>query len=187
MDSTKPIPNEPIDFFHLLFDEEMLKNVLQYTNAKALQLAHNKPQNRRSPLQNFNKVSYPEFCKFLGLCILMGNVQMPSLKHYWSQKSYIYKHPIFGQTVSRNRFEVILRALSIYDINNKDITKKKIAYIIQKCIENLKPIIRQRNSCQLTKLYSVLKEDCPINSTFLLSKAVLESNCMSCHVQKATY
>lgn len=44
-----------------------------------------------------------------------------------------------GQTMSKNRFEVILQALRFYDTNDKTMTKKnKIDYVIRTCVQNFK-------------------------------------------------
>lgn len=132
----QPEPETPLDFFRLLFDDVMVENIIKYTSDKATKLSDNKPQARRSPLRNFKPISRQEFNKFLGLCIAMGNIHMPSLKHYWKMKNTIYKHPIFGQTMARNRFQVILRALRFYDTNIPVTKKEKIDYIVKNCVKN---------------------------------------------------
>ncbi|XKL59978.1 hypothetical protein PGB90_000994 [Kerria lacca] len=81
---------------------------------------------KRSPLNNFKPITYQEFYKFLGLCILIGNVAMPSMKHYWSVKNKLYSHPIFGQAMPRKKFELILRTLRFYDTDQKVEKKNKI-------------------------------------------------------------
>lgn len=61
---------------------------------------------------------------------------MPSLKHYWKKKNKLYQHPIFGEVLSRNRYESILRALRFYDVKNPPAIKKdKIQFIITHCIK----------------------------------------------------
>lgn len=107
------------------------KNIIKYTNDKAQKFIDNKPQVRRSPLRNLKPILRQELNKFLGLCIVMGNIRMPSLKHYWKMKNSIYKHPIIGQTMARNRFQVILLALRFYDTNIPVTKKEKIDYIVK--------------------------------------------------------
>lgn len=131
-------PTLEFEYFSLLFDDEMVQNIITYTNVKAQKLGDYKVQNRRSPLRNFKALTTAEFYKFIGLTILMGNVHMPSLKHYWSLKNPLYKHPVFGQTLPRNRFEVILRALRFYNIEQEVQKKDKISYVLNRCIANFK-------------------------------------------------
>lgn len=56
--------------------------------------------------------------------MLMGHVRMPFLRSYWSKNS-LYFHPVFGKTntMSRNRYELILKNLCFYspdEIDNQD-------------------------------------------------------------------
>lgn len=104
--------------------------IIRFTNEKAKKLSHYKPKNRRSPLNNFKPITYQEFYKFLGLCILIGNVAMPSMKHYWSVKNKLYSHPIFGQAMPRKKFELILRTLRFYDTDQKVEKKNKIEMVL---------------------------------------------------------
>nr|CAI5817666.1 unnamed protein product [Callosobruchus analis] len=39
---------------------------------------------KHSSMQGWKSTSPSEFRRFIGICILMGNVSMPSIKHYWS-------------------------------------------------------------------------------------------------------
>lgn len=72
----------------------------------------------------------------------MGNVKAPSLKHYWmSSKSPQYYHPIFGNTMARNWFEAILRALRFYNQIDQTVLKKdKVNYIITHCVKNFRKV-----------------------------------------------
>lgn len=63
---------------------------------------------------------------------------MPSVKHYWTKKP-LYHHPIFGKTMSRTRFEHILRCTCYYDVNDHAVQKfEKIKWLIDFCNKNLK-------------------------------------------------
>jgi len=44
----------------------------------------------------------------------MGIHKLPAIRLYWSQSEIDY-HPIYGQTLSRNHYETILRCLCFYD------------------------------------------------------------------------
>lgn len=132
-------PTTEFDYFRLLFDDEMVRKIISYTNAKAKQLIHNKPQNRRSPPHNFKNISI--YCRIFQIYRIDhsdGNISMPSLKHYWSLKNKLYRHLIFGQMMPRVRFETILRALRFYDIEQNVTKKNKIQFVIDSCIRNFK-------------------------------------------------
>ncbi len=72
-------------------------------------------------MKTWRDVDRNEFHKFLELSLLMGNIQFPSFKLYWREKS-IYHHP-FGKTMSPNWFENILRAFCSYDVKNAESIK----------------------------------------------------------------
>jgi len=52
--------------------------------------------------------------KFLGLVFVTGIVRKPKLQLCWSTRG-IFRSPIFPQTTSRNRFQLIQRYLHFYD------------------------------------------------------------------------
>lgn len=132
-----PPATTPTEFFQLFFNDDLLQNILQFTNGKAETLSHNKPQPRRSPLNKFKPLTMQELKNFLGINMLMGNIQMPTLKHYWQVKNKLYHHPIIGNTMSRNRFLLLLRSLRFYDTSKTDTSKKdKIQYVLTHLLEN---------------------------------------------------
>ena len=57
-----------------------------------------------------------EMKKFLGLIFVTCIVRKPKLELYWSTRG-IFQTPIFSQTMSRNRFQLIQRYLHLNDNN----------------------------------------------------------------------
>ena len=57
--------------------------------------------------------------KFIGIVILMGVVYKPSISMYWSSDE-IFSTPIFGQLMSRNRFQLILKFLHFNNTQGYD-------------------------------------------------------------------
>ena len=55
-----------------------------------------------------------ELKKFFAILILMGLVQMPSLRHYWG-KSGIFGVKLIKKTMNRDRFFLILKFLHFAD------------------------------------------------------------------------
>lgn len=81
-------------------------------------------------MNDWKSITRDEFFVFLAINFLMGNVKMPSLKHYWRTKDGLYFHPIFRKNISRDRFEDILRALQFYDVREPaDAKGKKITQV----------------------------------------------------------
>lgn len=136
-------PANEVEYFKLLFTDEMMDKIIEFTNIKGLQLSNVKrPHPRRASMRDWKPIDKEEFQKFLSLCLLMGNISMPSMKHYWKQKSGLYYHPLFGKIMSRNRFETILRVLRFYDPNDftgRNIPAKgKVEYILIEFVKNFK-------------------------------------------------
>lgn len=89
-------------------------------------------------MNEWKDTSPEEFRRFLGLCLLMGNMGMPSIKNYWS-KNPLYHHPIFEKIVSRNRFENILRCLCFYKSDDdKTFRLYKISQVLDHILENIR-------------------------------------------------
>lgn len=130
--------NSPIDVFLTLFDETLFNKIVCWTNSKAVKVPKN--LKRKSNMHRWKNVDKTELKKFLGLCIAMGNVQMPSIKCYWS-KQEIYYHPLFTKTMGRNRFEMILRCMCFYN-ENDDLSKRmhKISNITEHILENIRKV-----------------------------------------------
>lgn len=52
-----------------------------------------------------------EMSAFLGLWLMMGLIKKPSIESYWNTADGLFSSPGFGQTMSRNRFQLILQYL----------------------------------------------------------------------------
>ena len=71
--------------------------------------------------------------KFLGLIFVTGIVRKPKLELYWSMRG-IFQTPIFPQTMSRNRFQLIQRCLHFND-NNAAETNEDLMYKIRTILD----------------------------------------------------
>lgn len=134
-------PNsKPLDFFLLLFDDILLEKIVNWTNSQAMKLLETTHISKDSYLKNWSNVTIDEFERFLGLCIMMGNIHMPNFKSYWSNDS-LYYHPLFGQGMCRNRFETILRCLKFYDDTcDKSSRLHKIEQVMNHLIGNIQKV-----------------------------------------------
>lgn len=84
-------------------------------------------------------LSSEEFRRFIELCILMGQIQMPSIKHYWNTKP-LDAHTVFGRVMSRNRFEQILRCLCFY---NREDEKTSRLHKIEQVVNHVRGNIQK--------------------------------------------
>lgn len=129
----------PFEAFSLIFDNVLVEKIVKWTNHKA-KILRSSRTSRQSTMRMWKDTDAQEMKKFLGVCIVMGNVKMPSLRHYWAT-NFIYNHPFFGRFISRNRFEAILRCLSFYD-NTDDTSNRlhKIKNVVEHIVTNIQEI-----------------------------------------------
>lgn len=114
------IPNDdPYNYFNLFFDDELYNNIVTYINIRVNRIISNGLK-QYSNLVRWKDIDVAEFKKFLGLKIIMGYIKFPTLRSYWSKKETDY-HPIFGNTMSRHRYENILRCLCFYNPVSVDV------------------------------------------------------------------
>jgi len=130
--------DEPYSFFNLFFDDELLDNIVVWVNLRANYLI-SKGLTPRSNLSTWHNTDVVELKKFLGLTILMGYLKFPTLRTYWSHNEIDY-HPIFGKTMSRHRYESILRCLCFYQPNLVDHSDRlhKISNVANHIINNIR-------------------------------------------------
>ncbi|KAJ8926959.1 hypothetical protein NQ314_020637 [Rhamnusium bicolor] len=109
-----------MELFESLFTPNILEYIVDCTNnyGKAL-MNTNRPKTRYSRDGKFRPVSNEEMKKFLGLCLLQGQISSKNMRRYFSYSDTLYFHPIFAYTMSCRRFEQILRVLSCSPVNSK--------------------------------------------------------------------
>ena len=114
-----PVPTTPLGFFQLFFTRELLHFLAEETNMYA------DHQMRSSPGSLlWLQCTDSEMAKFLGLLMLMGLIEMPTLRHYWSENP-LYRHQIFPDTMSSRRWLGILCYFHTFNlkavhVNNTD-------------------------------------------------------------------
>lgn len=131
-----------LDYFCLLFDNSIFEIMVRETNKRAHDFFANQPvSTRKKKKPQWQDISIDEMKKFIGLCCLSGNIRFPSLARQWS-KNALYYHPIFGRTMSRNRFTDILRMLRFVDHSHPDPNDRlfKIRPILEKIVHNIKSL-----------------------------------------------
>ena len=81
---------------------------------------------RRLLMRKCKDTNAKQIKKFFGIIIIMGIVQLPQLRLYWS-KDPMYKNELILHSMTRNRFELLLKCLHFCNNDDiDDITKKII-------------------------------------------------------------
>ena len=111
---TVPMPDHPqvLDYFSLYFTDNVINQMWRETNRYAEQYIQANAGNIRphSIVHEWKPTDADEMKAFLGLCIIMGIIYKPRIWMYWSTDS-VYNTPIFGQVMSRRRFQLLLKFL----------------------------------------------------------------------------
>lgn len=102
---------QPIDFMKLFVSDETLDRVVLQTNLYARQRREAEPDKHRT---SWIDVTVEEFRAFLGLCFLMGVIDKPQTKQYWST-SPLLNTPYFPEIMTRDRFTQIMRYIHFVD------------------------------------------------------------------------
>jgi len=103
----------PFEILKTFLDSRIIQSVLHQTNLRAQQIQRSNP----NTLKTWTVLEENELWVFLALQLLIGIVKKPQIKDYWSTDELI-ETPIFAKTMSRNRFEEILRCLHFSDNEN---------------------------------------------------------------------
>ena len=104
-----------MSYFDHYIPPELTKIAVDQTNLYAQQITKMlHPVTKHTCSEEWKPVTVIEMKKFLGLVFVTGIVRKPKLQLYWSTRG-IFQTPIFPQTMSRNRFQLIQRYLHFND------------------------------------------------------------------------
>ena len=100
-----PMPDviTPVQVFSNIFTEEMWMRLITQTNLYAEQTRSATPSNSK-----WDPVTIHEMKTFVGLCLAMGILELPSRRDFWRQKKWLFRTSI-PQAMSRDRFAIIWR------------------------------------------------------------------------------
>ena len=78
----------PLDFFQLIFTEEMMEQIVTQTNLYAEQFIESHELGPHSRVQQWSKETHDinELRRFLAIIILMGLIQYPQMESHWSSQ-----------------------------------------------------------------------------------------------------
>jgi hypothetical protein len=119
---------------------------------------------KRSRVNEWQPVTAEEIYVVLALFMLMGIVQDPSVRMYFS-RNHLVATPVFGSVISLDRFESICRFLHLTDNTSKD------TYEGPQKLFKIYPIIRHLNS-KFQSLY-LPQKDISVDESLTLCKGRL--------------
>lgn len=132
-----------IDFFYLMFPEELIEHIVVETNRYAQECIATNPD------REWFETTLAEMKAFIGLHVLFGIKQLPATRLYWSQDPLIGV-PFVTKVMSRNRFDKLSKYLHLNN-NANQVPREDPAYdklfkvrpvldrVIQCCKMELRP------------------------------------------------
>ncbi|XP_049875780.1 uncharacterized protein LOC126377510 [Pectinophora gossypiella] len=143
----------PIDVMNQFMTTELIELIISCTNAYGQALCNTqRPHTRGARRQNFHPTNPDEIRKFLGLCLLQGQVNSCHLRKLFTFTDSLYFHPVFPYTMSGRRFEQLLRCLYVSTVNSKGM--EKVNLFVRKVITRFQDLYNP--GCELSLDESML-------------------------------
>ena len=131
--------SEPIDFFHLIFDESMIEEIATATNKYYFShlLKTKTKYSPKSHRKKWSDVRPIEIKKFIGLLYYMGLVKMPNVRDHWATDP-LTDTPVVRKVMTRDRYVQICKNFRMLDEEKAgyDDPLRKIRNFVDKVIEN---------------------------------------------------
>ena len=129
----------PLDFFELLFDENMIDMIAEETNKYQEFSTSDAADNHLSHQAKWIPTNRAEIYIFLATIMLMSVTKKNKILDYWSTDPMIVT-PMFGQLFSRDRFITLLKYLHFND-NSSQVDNDRL-YKIKPVINELRDKFR---------------------------------------------
>lgn len=129
----------PMDYFKLFCTDEIIQLMVIETNRNAQQFLNTQQITRGSRFSFWQPINQNDMEKFMGLLMWMGLVKMTSIADYWS-KAERYKNGVAPKTMSRNKFELILRFWHFED--NETADKADRLYKVRKLLNMANELVK---------------------------------------------
>jgi hypothetical protein len=105
---------EIVDVFELFFESQLVEKIVEETNRYAEQFLRGRELSSRSATRAWKHVTEGEIYVVLGLFMLMGIMQKPTLRSYFTTKRVISAAG-FGDIITRDRLELVCKFLHFAD------------------------------------------------------------------------
>ncbi|XP_050056244.1 piggyBac transposable element-derived protein 5-like [Aphis gossypii] len=129
----------PMDYFKLFLTDNIIELMVIETNRNAQQFLNTQKITRGSRFSFWQPINKNDMEKFMGLLMWMGLVKMTSIADYWS-KAERYKNGVAPKTMSRNKFELILRFWHFED--NETANKTDRLYKVRKLLNMANDLVK---------------------------------------------
>ncbi|KAG0419347.1 hypothetical protein HPB47_004182 [Ixodes persulcatus] len=105
-----------LEYFEAFVDNGLVTLIVRETNRFAEQKLNASQLSEHSRLKKWIPTTTEEMRVFLSLLLLQGIVQIPEQEWYWSKNKLLHT-PIFGEVMSINRYQLIMRMLFLVRVS----------------------------------------------------------------------
>lgn len=122
------VPNsasDVIEFFQLFLTDEILEIIVTETNRNGKQNLQDQMTSPRSRLAAWKDTNVDEMKRFIGILLWMGLMKLPSISSYWS-RDCLYRNGIASTTMTRNRFQLLLRMWHFADNHDEQAANDRL-------------------------------------------------------------
>ncbi|XP_045467968.1 piggyBac transposable element-derived protein 4-like [Harmonia axyridis] len=119
--------NKPFDIYQQFITNEIIDLIVSETNRYASQLK-SKPLRPRSLLHKWVDTNREEMQRFLAVLLIMGINELPKMRLYWSNDE-MYGNDLIKKTMTRNRFDMMLRCLHFTDNTDPEANADRLSKI----------------------------------------------------------
>jgi hypothetical protein len=102
----------PTECFLMLWDDKVQRKIVSESNMYATWVDPKTKKRKGGPVQE-PTITLEEFRKFIGICGFMAVREQPQMRDYWSFKTDSLHCDEVASTLTRNRFQYILKCLHI--------------------------------------------------------------------------
>lgn len=131
--------SSPYEIFNQLWNNDIMELLVNSTNNYGKSLTSQaRPKTRNSRSSSFKETTRDEMQKFIGLCLLQGQIKVQNIRKLFSLDPLNY-HPIFSSMMTGRRFEQLLRCFSVHGgAENPDANDRlqKIRSLLNICLRN---------------------------------------------------
>ncbi|XP_053997286.1 uncharacterized protein LOC128886413 [Hylaeus anthracinus] len=150
--------DNPFALFKVFFTDYIAGMIIEETNKNA-EHSIKSLSSRRRHQQAWQPVTRDEINTFFGILLIMGVVQLPEIRLYWSNKP-MYTNMCIKNNIKRDRFLSILKHLHFSDNTTAETEDRlrKIRNIVETSVlyNNEKKVVELSN--QLSSYYSCLRK-----------------------------
>ncbi|GBO20913.1 PiggyBac transposable element-derived protein 4 [Araneus ventricosus] len=111
--------DDPLDYFFLFFDDEVISFIAKETNSFAEEHFSNLELTPSTRALQWKDVTSEELKRFISLLILQGIVQKSTEKWFWSKRPILCT-PVFGNVMNEKRYSLIMKFLHFQSCNDSE-------------------------------------------------------------------